>query len=131
MPWGITSRSNATLRISALLLVIEFRAPVPTRAEVSALSNGRFEDWRGFYGNGGSVPGTLDRMPYVVKAVSTSGIVTWLARPGAEGSRSIAPRSRADVLPTLEDAKGAIAKMPQVFADAGIKFSVVDTDAEG
>jgi hypothetical protein len=70
-------------------------------------------------------------MPYVVRAVSTSGIVTWLARPGAEGSRSIAPRSRADVLPTLEDAKGAIANMPQIFADAGIKFSVVDTDAEG
>jgi hypothetical protein len=36
-------------------------------------------------------------MPYLIKAVSTSGIVTWLTRPGTEGSRSIASRSRAHV----------------------------------
>jgi hypothetical protein len=42
--------------------------------------------------------------------------------------RSIAPRSRADVLSTIEDAKGAIANMPWVFADAGIRFSVVETE---
>jgi hypothetical protein len=67
-------------------------------------------------------------MPYVVKAVSTLGIISWLTPPGAEGCRSIAPRSRADVLSTIEDAKGAIARMPWVFADAGIRFSVVETE---
>ena len=67
-------------------------------------------------------------MPYIVKAVSTSGIISWLTPPGAGGVRSIAPRSRADVLPTIEDAKGAIAKMPWVFASAGIRFSVVETE---
>jgi hypothetical protein len=70
-------------------------------------------------------------MPFLIKAVSTSGVVTWLTHPGgSDGFRSIAPRSRADVLPTLEDARVAIAKMPRVFEDAGIKFSVVDTDGE-
>jgi hypothetical protein len=67
-------------------------------------------------------------MPYVVKAVSTSGIISWLTPPGAEGCRSIAPRSRADVLSTVEDAKAAIAKMPWVFPNAGIRFSVVETE---
>jgi hypothetical protein len=67
-------------------------------------------------------------MPYLIKAVSTSGVVTWLTRPGTEGVRSIAARSRADVLSTLEDATAEIARMPPVFKDAGIRFSVVETD---
>jgi hypothetical protein len=70
-------------------------------------------------------------MPYLIKAVSTSGVVTWLTRPGTEGFRSIARRSRADVLSTLEDATAEIARMPQVFKDAGIRFSVVETYEEG
>jgi hypothetical protein len=69
-------------------------------------------------------------MPYLIKAVSTSGIVTWLARPGTDGSRSIAARSRADVLATAEDAMAEIARMPRVFKDAGIRFSVVETCEE-
>jgi len=70
-------------------------------------------------------------MPYLIKAVSSSGVVTWITRPGTEGFREIAHRSRADVLSTFEDATGAIAKMPQVFTDAGIRFSVVETYEEG
>ena len=66
-------------------------------------------------------------MPYLIRAVSTSGIVTWLTRPGTEGSRSIASRSRADVLTTAEEASEEIAKLPKVFKDAGIRFSVVET----
>jgi hypothetical protein len=58
-------------------------------------------------------------MPYVVQAVSTSGIVTWLTPPGVGGCRSMAPRSNADVLSTLVDAWGAIAQMPWVFSNAG------------
>ena len=69
-------------------------------------------------------------MPYLIKAVSTSGIVTWLTRPGTEGSRSIASRSRADVLATAENASAEIARMPKVFKDAGIRFSVVETYEE-
>jgi hypothetical protein len=65
-------------------------------------------------------------MPYVIKAVSTSGVVIWLTRPDSEGFRSIGTRSRADVLSTAEDAAAEIARMPQVFKDAGIKFSVVE-----
>jgi hypothetical protein len=70
-------------------------------------------------------------MPYIVKAVSSSGFVTWITQPGTEGFRSIAPRSRADILSTVEDARGVIAKMPKVFEDAGIRFSVVETPEEG
>ncbi|HET6325577.1 MAG TPA: hypothetical protein VFG04_12940 [Planctomycetaceae bacterium] len=69
-------------------------------------------------------------MPYLIKAVSTSGIVTWLTRPGTEESRSIGSRPRADVLATAEDALAEIARMPAVFKDAGIKFSVVETCEE-
>jgi hypothetical protein len=69
-------------------------------------------------------------MPYVVKAVSTSGIVTWLTAPGVGGCRAMAPRSSADVLSTLEGAWRAIAEMPWVFTDAGIRFSVVETYEE-
>jgi hypothetical protein len=65
-------------------------------------------------------------MPYVIQAVSTSGIVTWLTPPGVGGCRSMAPRSNADVLSTLVDAWGAIAQMPWVFSNAGIRFSVVE-----
>ncbi len=43
----------------------------------------------------------------------------------------MAPRSSADVLPTLESAGVAIAEMPWVFTDAGIRFSVVETYEEG
>ncbi len=69
-------------------------------------------------------------MPYLVKAVTTSGIVTWLTAPGAGDCRSIARRSRADVLPTLEDATAVIAQMPWIFTAAGIRFSVVETYEE-
>ncbi len=71
-------------------------------------------------------------MPYVIKAVSTSGIVTWLTAPGVGGCRAMAPRSSADVLSTPESAWRVIAEMPWVFTDAGIRFSVVETsDADG
>ena len=69
-------------------------------------------------------------MPYLIKAVSTSGIVTWLTRPGTEGFRSISARTHADVLATAEDAWAEIARMPTVFKDAGIRFSVVETQEE-
>jgi hypothetical protein len=69
-------------------------------------------------------------MPYVIKAVSTSGIVSWLARPGPEGSRSFATRSLADVLATAEDASAEIDRMPRVFKDVGIRFSIVETFTE-
>jgi hypothetical protein len=70
-------------------------------------------------------------MPYLVKAVSSSGAVRWITRPGKEGLREIAQRSHADVLSTLEDAMDAITKMPRVFTDAGIRFSVVETAEDG
>jgi hypothetical protein len=66
-------------------------------------------------------------MPYVIKAVSTSGDVSWITRPGAEGSRTIAHRRRADVLLTVEGARRVIARMPRALTDAGIMFSVVET----
>src|ERR1700722_7176737 len=66
-------------------------------------------------------------MPYLVKAVTTSGIVTWLSPPGAGDCRTIVSRSRADVLSSLEDATAVIAQMPWLFTAAGIRFSVLET----
>jgi hypothetical protein len=74
---------------------------------------------------------SAELMPYLVKAVSSSGVVRWITRPGKEGLREIAQRSHADVLSTLEDAMDAITKMPRVFTDAGIRFSVVETSEDG
>jgi hypothetical protein len=69
-------------------------------------------------------------MPYVIKAITTSGIVTWLTPADAGDFRSIGPRSCADVLPTLQDATAVIAQMPWMFTAAGIRFSVVEAYEE-
>jgi hypothetical protein len=68
-------------------------------------------------------------MPYLVKAVSTSGIVTWL-HCGASGVRCISIREDAETFQAVEDAESAIARMPPAFEAAGIRFSVVDLDDE-
>ena len=67
-------------------------------------------------------------MSYLVKAVSTSGVVTWLTEPDVDGVRCVSIRERAESFQTAEDAKSAIAKIPDEFAIAGIKFSVVEVD---
>jgi hypothetical protein len=69
-------------------------------------------------------------MPYVVKAVTTSGYVIWLTRQGDNGFRSISERCLADVFHTRDDAKQAIDKMPGVFADTGIRFRIETTGAD-
>jgi hypothetical protein len=69
-------------------------------------------------------------MPYLIKAVSTSGIVSWLTHPGLGGCRSLGPRSGAGVISSLEGARWAIAQMPWVFRH-GIRFSVVETYEDG
>jgi hypothetical protein len=67
-------------------------------------------------------------MPYLVKAVSTSGVVTWVSEPGLDGVRCISLRERAEIFRSSEDANGAICDMPDAFARCGIKFSLVETD---
>lgn len=70
------------------------------------------------------------RMPYVVKAVTTSGIVIWLTPQASGESRSISGRLRADVFETRDDARRAVKAMPRVFADTGIRFTIEPTDAD-
>jgi hypothetical protein len=67
-------------------------------------------------------------MPYVVKAVSTSGAVMWVTTPGAEGFRSIGPRSKSESFPTKEEAMAAIAKLHQAYTASGVRFSVVEAE---
>jgi hypothetical protein len=69
-------------------------------------------------------------MPYVVKAVTTSGIVIWLTPQGSGDFRSISERLRADVFKTQHEARRAIEEMPKIFADAGIRFSIEPTAPE-
>jgi hypothetical protein len=68
-------------------------------------------------------------MPYVVKAMSMRGPVTWLRRC-ASGIRSISIRENAEIFPRFDEAEAAIAKMPPAFARAGILFSVEEVDGE-
>jgi hypothetical protein len=69
-------------------------------------------------------------MPFVVKAVSTSGAVMWLGPKGSGGHRTVSNRALAEVFPMAEDAQAVIDKMPQDFAASGVKFSVVEGDRE-
>jgi hypothetical protein len=64
-------------------------------------------------------------MAYLIKAISTSGAVMWVTTPGAEGFRSIGPRTKSESFPTKEDALVAIAKMHQAYTASGVRFSVV------
>ncbi len=72
----------------------------------------------------------LNGMLYLVKALSTSGIITWITPSGMDGIRSLSSRSRADIFPNADDARGAIAMMPPVFEAAGIDFSIERADGE-
>ena len=67
-------------------------------------------------------------MSYLVKAVSASGVVTWLTEPDVDGARCVSIRERAESFQTVEDAKSAIAKMPDAFTIAGIEFTVVEDE---
>jgi hypothetical protein len=69
-------------------------------------------------------------MPYVVRAVTSSGYAIWLTPQGDRGFRSISERKLADVFDTQDDARQAIALMPGVFNDTGIRFTIQPTDAD-
>jgi hypothetical protein len=68
-------------------------------------------------------------MPYVVKAISDRGPVTWL-RCSARGIRSVSIRADAEIIETAEDEKAAIEEMPPAFAKAGLTFLVEEIDEE-
>jgi hypothetical protein len=70
------------------------------------------------------------RMPYVVKGVSSLGVVTWLHPPGSRGIRSISIRAMAETFPTVGAAEDAIISMHNAFAAAGIRFSVIKIEGE-
>ncbi|HEV8069863.1 MAG TPA: hypothetical protein VGP76_19130 [Planctomycetaceae bacterium] len=72
----------------------------------------------------------LDSMLYIVKALSTSGVITWVTPSEMDGIRSLSTRCRADIFPNAGDARGAIATMPPVFEAAGIEFSIERADGE-
>lgn len=69
-------------------------------------------------------------MPYIVKAISASGSVTWLHRARASGVRSISIREDAEIFPSADEAEAAAAKMPAAFARAGIFFSIEEVDGQ-
>jgi hypothetical protein len=69
-------------------------------------------------------------MLYIVKALSTSGVITWVTPSEMDGIRSLSTRCRADIFPNAGDARGAIATMPPVFEAAGIEFSIERADGE-
>jgi len=69
-------------------------------------------------------------MFFVIKASCEAGIETWVTPAGVDSLRSLAPRNRADVFASAEDAMAAIAGMPAAFRGSGIEFSVERIDRE-
>ncbi len=69
-------------------------------------------------------------MPYVVKAVSMTGPVTWLRR-SANGVRSMSIRQDAEIFESAEEAQAALDAMPAVFVRASISFRIEEIDWEG
>jgi hypothetical protein len=67
-------------------------------------------------------------MRFVVKATGRARFPSWLSKPGDRGFRSLVPHKLADEFPTITDGRVAIAKMPRVFTDAGLVFSVERKD---
>jgi len=69
-------------------------------------------------------------MFFVIKAFSDAGVETWVTTPGMDSSRSLAPRSRADVFASPADARAAIAGMSPAFHASRIEFSVERIDRD-
>ena len=67
--------------------------------------------------------GTNDRS-FIVRADSRSGTVKWLAPTSNPAAYSLGERGEAETFATREAAEAAIAKMPKVFADSGIRFTI-------
>jgi hypothetical protein len=60
---------------------------------------------------------------FVVSATGPSATF-WLGDPKETGLRSLVPRERAAVFPTMEDATAAVARMHQAFTSVGYLFSI-------
>jgi hypothetical protein len=60
---------------------------------------------------------------FLVKANRPAG-VSWLSAHNDHGERSLVSREQATMFPTITAARVAIAKMPQVFKEAGVMFLV-------
>jgi hypothetical protein len=67
-------------------------------------------------------------MPYVIKVITTGGVVKWLTRTGSNGLRSADRRDMAEIFPGVDEAKAAVDSMPRQFAAGGVAFSVEDSD---
>ena len=65
-------------------------------------------------------------MPFVVRATSRTGTISWLSAPSVDGFRTLTTRDHADVFQTVADAHTAIATLPRAFEDSGLIFSVRD-----
>jgi hypothetical protein len=69
-------------------------------------------------------------MFFVIKASSEAGVDTWVTTPGIESLRSLAPRGQADVFPSADEARKAIAGLRPAFRASGIEFSVERIDRD-
>ncbi len=70
------------------------------------------------------------RVGFVVKATSTTGLEMWISFPRAGGHRVFGPRENADIFKTRPEAHSAIGKMPLAFEHAGFKFTVEETERQ-
>jgi hypothetical protein len=63
-------------------------------------------------------------MTYVVKAVSNSGVTSWICPSKVSGFKSLGDRDLAEVFPTRAQAYGAIYSVPNILHPTGVSYSV-------
>jgi len=61
---------------------------------------------------------------FVVRATTSDGERTWIARPSSSGFPVLGSRATADVFKTKVEAYAAIELMPYTLGMAGMKFEV-------
>jgi hypothetical protein len=67
-------------------------------------------------------------MPFVVKATSKTGNVTWIASADERGFHTFATRPMAETFASLEDAQIAISNIQRALLAAELVFSVESAD---
>lgn len=68
-------------------------------------------------------------MTYVIRAADKVGNVAYIQPMNERGHRTLGERSTAEAFPDAESAENAVMRMPPIFADMGLEYTVEDRDA--
>jgi hypothetical protein len=63
-------------------------------------------------------------MAFIVRATDKVGDIGWIQPPNNRGSRAIGPRSTAERFADRESAENAVASLPAIYGEMGLKYTV-------